>query len=68
MHWMMVVFLYRSILHRLQGMDVAAFERANGPSMDDPLRSHMEYARSVLKLRPGERAVVCNGRVRKASR
>uniref|UniRef100_UPI00358F5325 UDP-glucose:glycoprotein glucosyltransferase 1 n=1 Tax=Myxine glutinosa TaxID=7769 RepID=UPI00358F5325 len=47
----------------VHGMDVAAFERANGPSMDGPLRSHMEFARSVLKLRPGERAVVCNGRV-----
>lgn len=46
-----------------QGMDVDAFEKKFNTLEVDFILSQQLFCRDVLKLRPGQRAVISNGRV-----
>ncbi|XP_023271609.1 UDP-glucose:glycoprotein glucosyltransferase 2-like isoform X6 [Seriola lalandi dorsalis] len=47
----------------MQGMDVDAFEKKFNTLEVDFIRSQQLFCRDVLKLSPGERAVISNGRI-----
>ncbi|CAJ1079457.1 UDP-glucose:glycoprotein glucosyltransferase 2 [Xyrichtys novacula] len=47
----------------MQGMDEDAFEKKFNTMEVDFIRSQQLYCREVLKLRPGQRAVISNGRI-----
>nr|XP_020452084.1 UDP-glucose:glycoprotein glucosyltransferase 2 isoform X4 [Monopterus albus] len=47
----------------MQGMDVDAFEKKFNTMEVDFIRSQQLFCRDVLKLNPGQRAVICNGRI-----
>ncbi|XP_034549617.1 UDP-glucose:glycoprotein glucosyltransferase 2 [Notolabrus celidotus] len=47
----------------MQGMDEDAFEKKFNTMEVDFIRSQQLFCREVLKLRPGQRAVISNGRV-----
>ncbi|XP_040913120.1 UDP-glucose:glycoprotein glucosyltransferase 2 isoform X1 [Toxotes jaculatrix] len=47
----------------MQGMDVDAFEKKFNTLEVDFIRSQQLFCRDVLKLGPGERAVISNGRI-----
>lgn len=47
----------------LQGMDEDAFEKKFNTMEVDFIRSQQLFCREVLKLSPGQRAVISNGRV-----
>ncbi|KAM6934699.1 UDP-glucose:glycoprotein glucosyltransferase 2 isoform 2-T2 [Xenentodon cancila] len=47
----------------IQGMDVDAFEKKFNTLEVDFIRSQQLFCQDVLKLRPGQRAVISNGRV-----
>ncbi|XP_041856993.1 UDP-glucose:glycoprotein glucosyltransferase 2 isoform X2 [Melanotaenia boesemani] len=47
----------------MQGMDVDAFEKKFNTLEVDFIRSQQLFCRDVLKLRPGQRAVISNGRI-----
>uniref|UniRef100_A0A3P8U913 UDP-glucose ceramide glucosyltransferase-like 1 n=1 Tax=Amphiprion percula TaxID=161767 RepID=A0A3P8U913_AMPPE len=47
----------------MQGMDVDAFEKKFNTLEVDFIRSQQLFCRDALKLRPGQRAVISNGRV-----
>lgn len=47
----------------LQGMDDDAFEKKYNTLEVDFIRSQQLFCRDVLKLSPGQRAVISNGRV-----
>ncbi|XP_061579421.1 UDP-glucose:glycoprotein glucosyltransferase 2 isoform X2 [Cololabis saira] len=47
----------------IQGMDVDAFEKKFNTLEVDFIRSQQLFCQDVLKLRPGQRAVISNGRI-----
>ncbi|KAG7227632.1 hypothetical protein INR49_005447 [Caranx melampygus] len=47
----------------IQGMDADAFEKKFNTMEEDFIRSQQVFCRDVLKLSPGERAVISNGRI-----
>ncbi|XP_041663125.1 UDP-glucose:glycoprotein glucosyltransferase 2 [Cheilinus undulatus] len=47
----------------MQGMDSDAFEKKFNTMEVDFIHSHQLFCREVLKLRPGQRAVISNGRI-----
>lgn len=47
----------------LQGMDVEAFEKKFNTLEVDFIHSQQLFCGDVLKLRPGQQAVISNGRV-----
>uniref|UniRef100_A0AAQ5YAQ2 UDP-glucose ceramide glucosyltransferase-like 1 n=1 Tax=Amphiprion ocellaris TaxID=80972 RepID=A0AAQ5YAQ2_AMPOC len=47
----------------MQGMDVDAFEKKFNTLEVDFIRSQQLFCRDALKLRPGQRAVISNGRI-----
>lgn len=50
-------------LNPLQGMDRDAFEKKFNTLEVDFIRSQQLFCRDVLKLSPGQQAVISNGRV-----
>lgn len=53
----------RALFFPLQGMDDDAFEKKYNTLEVDFIRSQQLFCRDVLKLSPGQRAVISNGRV-----
>uniref|UniRef100_A0A3Q3JAS6 UDP-glucose ceramide glucosyltransferase-like 1 n=1 Tax=Monopterus albus TaxID=43700 RepID=A0A3Q3JAS6_MONAL len=53
----------KDLLMQVSGMDVDAFEKKFNTMEVDFIRSQQLFCRDVLKLNPGQRAVICNGRI-----
>lgn len=45
-------------------MDLEAFKKAFETTDPESLKLHQPFCRSVLNMRPGQRAVIANGKVR----
>uniref|UniRef100_A0A671VYJ5 UDP-glucose glycoprotein glucosyltransferase 2 n=1 Tax=Sparus aurata TaxID=8175 RepID=A0A671VYJ5_SPAAU len=56
-------FLIQTFVILLQGMDEDAFEKKFNTMEVDFIRSQQLFCRDVLKLSPGQRAVISNGRI-----
>lgn len=65
--WALCAVNISSILKKLvispQGMDIDAFEKKFNTLEVDFIRNQQLFCQDVLKLRLGQRAVICNGRV-----